>query len=63
MSWSSRATVHQATGMVIVQAGVPAVDALAVLRAHAYATDQTLTEVADQVVSRRLDFKDLSHDQ
>lgn len=56
--WGSRATVHQATGMVIAQLGVSPADALAVLRAHAYATDHTLADVADQVVGRRLDFKD-----
>jgi hypothetical protein len=57
--WSSRITVHQATGMIIAQAGVPSVDALAVLRAHAYATDQPLADVAAKVIDRRLDFKGL----
>lgn len=41
-SWASRATVHQATGMVIAQLGVSAEDALAVLRAHAFAGDRSL---------------------
>ncbi len=59
--WAPRPAVHQATGMVIAQLGVPPADALALLRAHAYATDQTLADVADQVVDRRLDFKDLDH--
>ncbi|SDO73030.1 GAF domain-containing protein [Nakamurella panacisegetis] len=54
--WSSRATVHQATGMVIVQLGIPAADALAVLRAHAYALNTSLDDVAARVVSRQLDF-------
>ncbi|MGW1343491.1 ANTAR domain-containing protein [Kribbella sp. NPDC002412] len=54
-----RTTVNQATGMVIVQADLPHADALAILRARAYATDQPLAEVAAQVVSRRLTFKDL----
>ena len=60
--WGPRATVHQATGMVIAQLGVAPADALAVLRAHAYATDKTLADVADQVVHRVLDFKDEGHD-
>ncbi|GAB2662399.1 GAF and ANTAR domain-containing protein [Kribbella swartbergensis] len=60
--WASRVTVHQATGMIIAQAGVHSVDALAVLRAHAYATDQPLADVAAEVVDRRLDFKDLIDD-
>lgn len=54
--WSSRATVHQATGMVIVQLGIPPSDALAVLRAHAFALDVSLDDVAARVVNRHLDF-------
>jgi hypothetical protein len=60
---AARETVHQATGMVIAQLGIPAADALAILRAHAYATDQTLFDVADEVIDRRLDFKDLDQDE
>ncbi|MEU4195467.1 GAF and ANTAR domain-containing protein [Kribbella sp. NPDC026611] len=55
--WSARAEVHQATGMVIVQLHVPPADALALLRAHAYAHDATLGEIAHQVVTRQLDFR------
>ena len=54
--WSSRASVHQATGMVVAQLRVSADDALAILRAHAYADDTTLDEIAAQVIERRLDF-------
>ncbi|ADB34804.1 hypothetical protein Kfla_5800 [Kribbella flavida DSM 17836] len=32
-------------------------DALAILRANAYAHETTLADVADQVVSRTLDFR------
>lgn len=48
--------VHQATGMVSVQLGLTVGDALARLRAHAYATDRRLSDVAGDVVARRLRF-------
>jgi hypothetical protein len=51
-----RAEVHQATGMVSVQLDVPADEALARLRAHAFLHDQLLIDVARDVVSRRLTF-------
>lgn len=54
--WSSRALVHQATGMVTAQLSVRPDDALALLRAHAYARSWTLTRVAAAVVARELDF-------
>ncbi|MEV0283211.1 GAF and ANTAR domain-containing protein [Kribbella sp. NPDC050820] len=54
-----RTTVNQATGMVIVQADLSHADALAILRARAYAADQPLAAVAAQVVHRRISFKDL----
>jgi hypothetical protein len=52
-----RAGVHQAAGMVSVQLGVGVADALARLRAHAYASDRRLAEVASDVVGRRLWFR------
>ena len=54
--WSNRAEIHQATGMVIAQLRVPASDALAILRAHAFAHDATLQDIAAQVIAGRLDF-------
>ena len=48
------ARVYQATGMVSVQRGVGLEAALALLRAHAFAHDLPLGEVAAQVVARRL---------
>jgi ANTAR domain len=54
--WSSRAQVHQAAGMVIAQLGVTADDAMALLRAHAFAHGTTLGQVAALVVQRQLDF-------
>lgn len=51
-----RAGVHQAAGMVSVQLGVAVAEALARLRAHAYAHDLRLTDVSADVVARRLWF-------
>jgi hypothetical protein len=48
--------VHQATGMIIAQLGVTAAVALTRLRAHAYAHDRRLRDVAADVVGRRLRF-------
>ena len=55
--WDSRAKIHQATGMVMAQLRVTSVDAIAVLRAHAYAGDLTLDDVARRVLERSLKFK------
>jgi hypothetical protein len=46
--------VHQATGMLVVQLGVSAEGAFARLRAHAYANERTIHEVAEDIVERRL---------
>ncbi len=54
--WHSRAHVHQATGMVIAQLGLGPDDALAVLKAHAYAGETTIADIAHQVVARTLRF-------
>lgn len=55
-SWTSYAEVHQATGMILAQLGVGAQEAFARLRAHAFAEDRLLREVARDVVARRLRF-------
>jgi hypothetical protein len=52
------ALVHQAVGMVSVQLGTTLEMAAAALRAHAFATDQSLRDVARAVVDRRLSFSD-----
>lgn len=52
----SRREVHQATGMVVAQMGIPPADALLVLRGHAFATGRSLRDVAEDVVARTLDF-------
>jgi hypothetical protein len=54
--WSDRAEVHQATGMILVQLGIPAQDAFVRLRAYAFAHQRPLSEVARDVVARRLVF-------
>jgi hypothetical protein len=51
-----RAAVHQASGMVSVQAELPVGDAMALLRAYAFAEDRPITEVASDVVNGRLRF-------
>lgn len=51
-----RAEVHQAAGMMSVQLGVGVGDALVRLRAYAFARDLRLSEVAAEVVARRLRF-------
>jgi ANTAR domain/GAF domain len=51
-----RAEIHQATGMVLVQLGISATDALARLRAHAFVHQRLLIDVARDVVTRRLVF-------
>jgi hypothetical protein len=58
----SRAEVHQATGMITIQLGVSLTEALLRLRAHAYASGQTVTDVAAEVVSRRLRFDESESD-
>jgi hypothetical protein len=55
-AWSSRAQIHQATGMVVAQLQISPEDALALLRAHAYAQQSSLPSVAVSVVERRLNF-------
>jgi hypothetical protein len=51
---ANRAVVHQATGMVSVQSAVSLEDALLLLRAYAFATDRSTTDVAADVVAADL---------
>ena len=55
-SFSSRAEIHQATGMVLAQLGISAQDALARMRGHAFVERRLLIDVARDVVARRLRF-------
>jgi hypothetical protein len=50
------AVVHQAVGMIAVQLGCQLDEGLVRLRARAYATDRTLSDVATTVVGRDLRF-------
>jgi hypothetical protein len=55
-----RLVVHQAAGMASVQLGIPVGDALARLRAFAFADGRPLEVVASDVVGRRLRLNDVS---
>ncbi|WP_371670202.1 GAF and ANTAR domain-containing protein [Streptomyces sp. NBC_00289] len=48
--------VYQAVGMIMVQSGIGADEALALLRAHAFAHNRTALELAHDVVSHRKRF-------
>ncbi|HUY43695.1 MAG TPA: ANTAR domain-containing protein [Acidimicrobiales bacterium] len=50
-------TVHQAAGMVAVQGSLSVSDALVALRAHSFATNQGLSELAARVVTRRIRYE------
>jgi hypothetical protein len=54
-----RAEVHQATGMVSVQAAVGLAEALILLRARAFAEQQALGELARDVLSGAVDFREV----
>jgi len=51
-----RAELFQAQGMVAVQLGISLADALARLRARAYAEDKPVGDMARDVVTRRVSF-------
>jgi GAF domain-containing protein/ANTAR domain-containing protein len=53
-----RAAVHQATGMVSVQARVSVDDALALIRAYAFSEGQPVGTIASEIVSGGLRFGD-----
>jgi len=53
---TERTVVYQATGMIVVQLDVSIEDAMAYLRARAYAAGRPVYEVATDVVARRLRF-------
>jgi hypothetical protein len=56
--------IHQATGMVSVQAAVGLTEALLLIRAHAYSAERSLFDIAGDVVHRRLNFSpDNEHDE
>jgi len=49
-----RSEVYQAAGVLIVQLGVPPAEAMMRLRAHAFATDSTTSDVAYQILDHSL---------
>ncbi len=53
----SRSEVSQATGMLVAQLEIEPAEALVRLRAHAYASGCSATEVARDIVDRRLRLK------
>ncbi|MCU1399075.1 MAG: hypothetical protein JWN62_2184 [Acidimicrobiales bacterium] len=53
-----RAEVHQASGMVAAQLQIPIGQAMARIRAHAFANDIPLAVVAGDIVARRLRLSD-----
>ena len=50
----SRAEVSQATGMLVAQLEIEPAEALVRLRAHAYASGSSATDVARDILDRRL---------
>lgn len=55
---TDREEVHQATGMIMMQLGVSAEEALLRLRARAFAQGRTSTEVARAIIDRTMDLRD-----
>jgi len=55
-SVNNRREVHQATGMVLAQLGISAADAALLMRAHAFSSGRSVSEVASDIVERKLDF-------
>lgn len=51
-----QAEIHQATGMIAVQADVELTGALLLLRARAYSSGRSITDLAAEVVARTLRF-------
>ncbi|WP_158602810.1 GAF domain-containing protein [Jiangella rhizosphaerae] len=54
--WAARAEVHQATGFLMARLGLSPDDALALLRARAFAAGVALGEVARKVLDRAVDL-------
>ncbi|MCW2843215.1 MAG: hypothetical protein JWN22_1131 [Nocardioides sp.] len=54
--WSERDKISQATGMIVAQLGLSPADALAVLRAHAFAHEASVSEISRSVIARELAF-------
>jgi len=59
-AWATRSQIHQATGMIVAQVGVRTEDAMALLRAQAFARNTSLLQVARDIVGRRINFRDFT---
>ena len=57
-----RSEIYQAQGMLMVSLRVGLTEALARMRAHAFATDRNLLDVAGDIIEGRLDLADDSDD-
>ena len=51
-----RSEIYQAQGMLMVTLGIPLAEALAMMRAHAFADGRKLIDVAIDIVEGRLDL-------
>ena len=52
----SRRRIHQATGVVLAQLGMPPDEARLIIHGHAFATERPVSEVAEAIVSGDLRF-------
>jgi hypothetical protein len=59
-AFTHRAEVHQASGMVAIQLKVPIPEALAAIRAFAFAEGRSVGKVAGDIVARRLRLSDVT---
>jgi hypothetical protein len=57
-AWTHRSKIHQATGMVVAQAGVRPEDAMALLRGQAFARGISLELIAQGIIDRKVNFTD-----
>ena len=55
-------SVHQAAGMVAVQASISIASALIALRMHAFSASESLSKISSRVVARRLRFDETRQD-
>ena len=53
----SRRTIHQATGVVLAQLGIGPEDALLMIQGHAFASERSMMDIADEIVEGRLAFR------
>lgn len=59
-AWATRSQIHQATGMIVAQVGVRTEDAMALLRGQAFARNTSLLDVSQDIIERRINFRDFT---